>query len=102
VEEICDMVMILKRGDVVVRGTMPELREQFGSIRYEVWFILPEESLMVLPLGTEKSGNLWMATMRSVTELNTLTNDVTMNGGVVERIESRYPSLEEILVKIGK
>lgn len=102
VEEICDMVMILKRGDVVVRGTMPELREQFGSIRYEVWFILPEESQMALPLGTEKSGNLWMATMRSITELNTLTNDVTMNGGVVERIESRYPSLEEILVKIGK
>lgn len=102
VEEICDMVMILKRGDVVIRGTMPELREQFGSIRYEVWFILPEEYQMVLPPGTEKSGNLWMATIRSITELNTLTHDVTTNSGVVERIESRYPSLEEILVKIGK
>ncbi len=102
VEEICDLVMILKRGDVVVRGTMPELREQFGSIRYEVWYLLPDESLMTLPGGTEKSGNLWMSTVRSVSDLNSLTSDVTTNGGVVERIESRYPSLEEILIKIGK
>jgi ABC-2 type transport system ATP-binding protein len=102
VEEICDMVMILKRGDVVIRGTMPELREQFGSIRYEVWYLLPEDSLMIHPEGTEKSGNLLMSTVRSVPDLNLLTSEVTSNGGVVERIESKYPSLEEILVSIGK
>ncbi len=102
VEEICDVVMILRRGDVVVKGTMPELREKFGSLRYEVWFILPEESQMVLPQNTEKSGNLWMNTVRSITDLNNLTSEITQNGGVVERIESKYPSLEEILVKIGK
>lgn len=102
VEEICDVVMILKRGDVVVRGTMPELREQFGSIRYEVWFILPDENRMTLPESAEKSGNLWMVTVRSITELNALTSEVTRSGGIVERIESKYPSLEEILVKIGK
>ena len=102
VEEICDMVMILKRGEVIIKGTMPELREQFGSIRYEVWYLLPENSTMNQPEGSEKSGNLWMSTVRSVPELNALTSEITGYEGTVERIESKYPSLEEILVKIGK
>jgi len=89
VEEICDHVMILKRGDVVIKGTMPELREQFGSA-------------LVIPRDAEKNGNLWLTTVRTVVELNTLTSDITGSGGVVERIESKYPSLEDILVKIGK
>jgi ABC-2 type transport system ATP-binding protein len=34
--------------------------------------------------------------------MNRITETVVKAGGVVERIESRYPSLEEMLVKIGK
>jgi len=102
VEEICDIVMILKRGDVVIEGTMTELRERFGSIRYEVWFILPEESMMELPSDAKKTGNIWVTTVKTVPELNDLTAAITGHNGVVERIESKYPSLEEILVKIGK
>ena len=102
VEEICDVVMILRRGEVVIEGTMTELREKFGSIRYEVWFILPEDAGMEMPDDAQKSGNLWMTTVRTVPDLNTLTSAINGSGGVVERIESKYPSLEEILVKIGK
>ena len=102
VEEICDHVMILKRGEVVITGTMPELREQFGSLRYEVWFLIADESGMSIPKDAEKSGNLWMTTVRTVADLNALTSEITGFGGVVERIESKYPSLEDILVKVGK
>jgi ABC-2 type transport system ATP-binding protein len=35
-------------------------------------------------------------------ELNECTGLIAEAGGKVERIESRYPSLEEMLVKIGK
>jgi ABC-2 type transport system ATP-binding protein len=100
VEEICDHVMILKRGKVIVYGTMPELREQFGSIRYEIWYIYPEEKNLEIP--AEQNGNLWMSVAHSIEKLNEMTSSITANGGTVERIESRYPSLEEILVKIGK
>jgi ABC-2 type transport system ATP-binding protein len=102
VEEICDHVMILKRGDVVIEGTMPELREQFGSIRYEVWFSVPEENTLILPGNAEKSGNLWMISLRTVADLNAFTSELTISGGIIERIESKYPSLEEILVKVGE
>ncbi|MFH0966575.1 MAG: ABC transporter ATP-binding protein [Methanobacteriota archaeon] len=102
VEEICDSVMILKRGDVIIKGTMPELREKFGSIRYEVWFIIPDITTMIIPRDAEKNGNLWMITVRTIADLNELTSNITGSGGVVERIESKYPSLEDILVHIGK
>lgn len=100
VEEICDHVMILKRGKVVLFGTMPELREQFGSMRYEIWYIWPENSVPDIP--AEQSGHLWLSLAHSIEELNDLTGSITSKGGMVERIESKYPSLEEILVKIGK
>ncbi len=100
VEEICDHVMILKRGKVVVFGTMPELREQFGSIRYEIWYIWPEDSNP--PIEADQAGNLWMSVAHSIEALNEITSTISSGGGTVERIESKYPSLEEILVKIGK
>ncbi|MDD1724843.1 MAG: ABC transporter ATP-binding protein [Methanospirillum sp.] len=100
VEEICDHVMILKRGKVVVFGTMPELRDQFGSIRYEILYLYPDGQTP--SMEAEQNGNLWMSVARSVDELNRMTGRISSDGGTVERIESRYPSLEEILVKIGK
>jgi len=100
VEEICDRVMILKHGKIVVLGTMPELREQFGSIRYEIWFIWPEDQ--VPDIKAEQSGKLWMSVAHSIEELNGITSMVSNGGGTVVRIESKFPSLEEILVKIGK
>jgi len=102
VEEICDIVMILKRGDVVITGTMNDLRDKFGSLRYEVWYLLEDEKVASLQVLAEKSGNIWMTTVKSVSDLNSLTSEITRIGGVVERIESKYPSLEEILVKVGK
>jgi len=100
VEEICDHVLILKRGKIVVQGTMPELRELFGSIRYEIWYLHPEGKIP--EMSAEQSGNLWVTIAHSIEELNKITGIITATSGTVERIESKYPSLEEILVKIGK
>ncbi|OQA54359.1 MAG: hypothetical protein BWY45_02617 [Euryarchaeota archaeon ADurb.Bin294] len=43
-----------------------------------------------------------MSVAHSIEELNGITSMVSNGGGTVERIESKFPSLEEILVKIGK
>jgi len=37
----------------------------------------------------------------SVGEMNRITQEIVAAGGTVERVESHYPSLEEMLVKIG-
>jgi ABC-2 type transport system ATP-binding protein len=102
VEAICDRVLILQRGQLVADGTMPELRERFGSIGYSILFTLP---------GTKPPGDFppyttvgafFKVQASGIGEMNELSRQIVDAGGVVERIESHHPSLEDILVKIGK
>jgi len=103
VEEICDRVMILRRGKVVALGTMDELREQFGSITYTIWFAHPDPSRLdhrTLPYRVDERGLACDA--GTMVELNACSAAIAAAGGRVDRIESRYPSLEEMLVAIGE
>ena len=103
VEEICDRVMILRRGKVVALGTMDELREQFGSITYTIWFAHPEPSRLdrnAVPYRIDERGLACDA--GCMAELSACSAAIAAAGGRVERIESRYPSLEEVLVAIGE
>jgi ABC-2 type transport system ATP-binding protein len=88
IEEVCDRVMILKQGKVVMDGTMDEIREHFGSTTYDVWYT-PEE---------EKKAKLH--SVSAVEEVEGVLAEISSNGGKVERIEAQYPSLEEILITI--
>jgi ABC-2 type transport system ATP-binding protein len=103
VEAICDRVMILRRGKVVASGTMKELRDQFGSITYTLWFSAADPARIDrhdVPYR-EEDGAL-ACDAPDLPGLNAISAAVTAAGGRVERIESRYPSLEEMLVSIGK
>jgi len=102
VEEICDRVIILKRGKLLANGSMDELRGMFGSIRYVVHFTLSD--LNALPAGIvfNQAGSAFTSEAHDVEALTRITEAVTSSGGRVERIESRYPSLEEMLIRIGR
>jgi ABC-2 type transport system ATP-binding protein len=103
VEAICDRVMILRRGKIVADGTMAELREQFGSITYTVWFSAPDPARIdraAVPFRADEGGLACDAP--DMETLNAVSAAIAAAGGRVERIESRYPSLEEMLVTIGK
>jgi ABC-type multidrug transport system, ATPase component len=103
VEAICDRVMILRRGKIVADGTMAELREQFGSITYTVWFSAPDPARIdreKVPYREDEAGLACDAP--DMETLNGISAAIAAAGGRVDRIESRYPSLEEMLVAIGK
>lgn len=100
VERICDMVIMLRQGVIVNSGSMEELRELFGSLTYDVFFSHVRDQ-PVIP-ATPLSNGLYRVTVSSVDELNSVTASVTQAGGYVERIESVYPTLEEMLVRVGK
>ena len=103
VEAICDQVMILRRGKVVALGTMDALRRQFGSITYTIWFSHPDPSRIdhrVVPYRLDE-GRL-ACDAGDMGALNTCSAAIAAAGGQVERIESRSPSLEEMLVAIGE
>jgi ABC-2 type transport system ATP-binding protein len=102
VEAICDRVLILQRGQLVADGTMPELRERFGSIGYSILFTLPgTETPEDFPPFT-MVGAFFRVQASGIDEMNRVSRQIVEAGGAVERIESHHPSLEDILVKIGK
>lgn len=100
VEEISDLVMILSGGEKVAFGTMDELRERFGSLTYYIHFrILDPEALRVLVKYSEDNG-AYLTKAKNIDELNRITAQIATSGGDIERIESRYPTLEEMLMAV--
>lgn len=103
VEAICDKVMILRRGKVVAFGTMKELRDQFGSLTYTIFFSIDDPAKLIGHSKTyRQEEGFFVCEAEDMKELNECTATITAAGGRVEKIESRYPSLEEMLLKIGK
>ncbi len=103
VEAICDKVMILRRGKMVAFGTMKELRDQFGSLTYTIFFSIADpEKLVGHSRAYRQEEGFFICEAEEMKELNEYTATITEAGGRIQKIESRYPSLEEMLVKIGK
>ncbi|HVN74350.1 MAG TPA: ABC transporter ATP-binding protein [Methanoregula sp.] len=103
VEAICDKVMILRRGKMVAFGNMSQLREQFGSITYSIFFSIDDPGkLLGLAKTYRQEEGLFVCEAQDITDLNESSTLIAEAGGKVAKIESRYPSLEEMLVKIGK
>ena len=55
-----------------------------------------DRDFVLVDIGYKSEGQI------KIHEFRDESGNITAKGGTVERIESRYPSLEEILVKIGK
>jgi ABC-2 type transport system ATP-binding protein len=88
---------------MVAFGNMHQLRDQFGTLTYTIFFAIEDPGSLVghaKPYRQEEGFFIWEA--QDMKELNECTGIITESGGRVEKIESRYPSLEEMLVKIGK
>ncbi|MCU0631687.1 MAG: ABC transporter ATP-binding protein [Methanolinea sp.] len=101
VEAICDKILILRRGERVAFGSMQELRDMFGSIYYYIYFTIGEIENVQGLSSYVMDGGYYRAKATSVDEMGKVSNAIVVAGGAVERIESHYPSLEEMLVKIG-
>jgi ABC-2 type transport system ATP-binding protein len=101
VEAICDQILILRRGERVALGTIPELREMFGSVCYTVFFTIGDPERIRGIGDFSRDGGYFRVNAPSVGEMNRITQEIASAGGAVERVESHYPSLEEMLVKIG-
>jgi len=103
VEAVCDKVMILRRGQMVAFGNIHQLRDQFGSITYTIFFSIDDPGRLLGHSKTyQQEEGFFVSSAQDMKEMNECTALITGAGGRVEKIESRYPSLEEMLVKIGK
>ncbi|MBR1368571.1 ABC transporter ATPase [Methanocalculus chunghsingensis] len=102
VEEISDWVLILSEGVEVASGSMDELRERFGSITYYIHFLIDDPASLREIADIIPDDGMYRASVKTLDGLNAVTAQISSSGGRVERIESRYPSLEEMLMAVGK
>jgi ABC-2 type transport system ATP-binding protein len=94
VESICDRVVIMNEGRIVARGTIEEIRAEYGDTTYRV-FTTVETS------ETEPSGERHVAELPDMAAVDDLRERVTAAGGRVVDIRTEEPSLEEIFLDVA-
>jgi ABC-2 type transport system ATP-binding protein len=101
VEALCDHVLILSQGRIAGFGSMPELRERFGTVTYRVHFSIPAGSAPDPSMDAVRDGAGYRADAESIEAMHAITTAIAAEGGRVDRVESHSPSLEEILVALA-
>ena len=95
VESICDRVAIMNDGQIVARGDLEALQDEYGERRYRVY------TTVEVPDAVEESGT-WcrvVESMAGVDETRAIAND---RGGEVIDIRTEESSLEEVFLNVAE
>jgi ABC-2 type transport system ATP-binding protein len=94
VESICDRVVIMNEGRIVARGTVEEIRAEYGDTTYCVYTTVPTAS-------TEPAGDRYVAEVDTMDEVEAVRAEAEAAGGRVADIRTEEPSLEEIFLDVA-
>jgi len=105
VEEICDKLVMLKNGQVVLNGTVREVRQSFGKTRILVTTDWTREQLLTLPHVTDVTlheEKRFVLTVDDESAGKTIFNELT-HGKYIEEFSQQPPTLNEIFrMKVGE
>lgn len=90
VEVLCDEILIMHGGRIVVRGSLEALRKEVGGQRYRV------RATCAFP-GSRPDGSNHVAVFPNFSEAEAALHAVKQEGGSVLEMTSLPPSLEEIM-----
>ncbi|MFD1634290.1 ATP-binding cassette domain-containing protein [Haloplanus ruber] len=96
VESVCDRVAIMNRGEIVARGTVPEIRERYGTTEYRVFTSVP-----VPAFETDPAGDRHVTTVADMAAVERVREAAGEAGGEVVDIRTDEPSLEEIFLDLA-
>jgi ABC-2 type transport system ATP-binding protein len=112
IESICDRVIIMNRGEIVARGSVPEIREEHGYTEYHVTTTVPVEGAEVLSVaGGSRGGSdadetdetdAYRVVVDSMDEVRRIREAAESTGGTVADIRTEEPSLEDIFLDLAK
>ncbi|MFB6256887.1 MAG: ATP-binding cassette domain-containing protein, partial [Haloplanus sp.] len=94
VESVCDRVAIMDRGEIVARGTVPEIREEYGTTDYRVFTSVPVD-------GAEPAGDRHVVAVADMDAVEGVRDRAAAAGGEVVDIRTREPSLEDIFLDLA-
>ncbi len=95
VEDVCDRVVIMNRGEIIARGTVPEIRVEHGTTEYHVYTETP------LTGAERTSDGRYRTVVESMDAVEGVRGQLEATGGTVADIRTEEPSLEEIFLDLA-
>ena len=101
VEALCNKLVMIKNGHIVLNGTPQDIRNSFPRER-----VLVETDKDLFPLidvkvkSYTKSGNIWNIYLNDPEDSRALYEDISKNIGFVSQFSQAAPSLNEIFAKV--
>jgi ABC-2 type transport system ATP-binding protein len=94
VESVCDRVVIMNRGEIIARGTVPEIRAEHGETTYHVFTTVPVAE-------SEQVGDRHRVVVPDMDAVESVRARAEEAGGEVEDIRTREPSLEDVFLDLA-
>ncbi len=102
VEDFCDDIVILKKGEVVLDDMLSDLRARSPKNRIRITPDIPELTAAAAAFGkTEKVKGGILVTLDSETDRSALLNAIAQSGADIASFETVEPTLEEIFVSVA-
>jgi len=94
VEDVCDRVAIMNHGEIIAKGTLEAIREDYGETEYHVY------TSVEVPGSVRKNGRHRRVVddMAAVEDIRAAARD---RGGEIEDIRTEDPSLEDIFLEVA-
>jgi ABC-2 type transport system ATP-binding protein len=101
VEELCDRVVMIDQGEVVLNGRLADVKRRFGDNSIRVACDrMPSDLSGVASI--KNTGSEWELALNEGTKAGDVLHALLDRGVQVERYEVALPSLEEIFVRVVK
>ncbi len=95
VESICDRVAIMNEGEIVVRGDLENLQEEYGQTTYHLY------TTVEIPGAVRENGRYRKA-VESMAEVAETRERVAAAGGEIADIRTEESTLEEVFLNIAE
>ncbi|MFB6160397.1 MAG: ATP-binding cassette domain-containing protein [Haloferacaceae archaeon] len=94
VESVCDRVVIMADGEIIARGTVPEIRAEHGETTYRVYATVPTD-------GSREVGDRHVVEVPDMGAVDATRDRVAAAGGEVVDIRTEEPSLEDVFLALA-
>jgi ABC-2 type transport system ATP-binding protein len=111
VESVCDRIIIMNRGEIIARGTVPEIRRAHGRTEYRVYVTVPVDGAepdgaepspnRAASGGTEPGDDRYRLVVDDMEEVERVREEAEAAGGRVVDIRTVEPSLEDIFLDLA-
>ncbi|AUX08674.1 ABC-type multidrug transport system, ATPase component [Halalkaliarchaeum desulfuricum] len=101
VESVCDRVIIMNEGEIVARGTVPEIRAEHGETSYHVYVDVPIDGAEPTSGGSDGTGRRFRVVCADMDGVESARERAEDAGGSVLDIRTRESSLEDVFLELA-